>query len=199
MPRYRLRDRLDLFQVQQAAKRVAAEVGFGHHAREELAIVASELSSNALKYAKGGVLEMSALEDEHGRGMILIAHDSGPPFRNLDMAMQDGCDDDGPIDPATIFKRGGMGAGLGAVIRLTHSFRVESEANGKRVIAIRYLRRPGTRSRRPGRPGSLSKMSIRAPGKLPSKAPGKMPSKLPGKMPSKLPGKPSKMPGKLPR
>ena len=151
MPRYPLRDRLDLFQVQRAAKRLAADVGFGHHAREELAIVASELSSNALKYGKGGVLELSDLEDEHGRGMILIAHDSGPPFRNLDMALKDGFDDDGPIDPATILKRGGMGSGLGAIIRLTHSFRVESEPHGKRVIAIRYLRRPSTRSRRPSR------------------------------------------------
>jgi serine/threonine-protein kinase RsbT len=157
MPRYPLRDRLDLFHIQRAAKRFAAEVGFGHHAREELAIVASELSSNAIKYGKGGVLELSSLEDEHGRGMILIAHDSGPPFRNLDMAMQDGFDDNGPIDPATILKRGGMGAGLGAVIRLTHSFRVESEPHGKRVIAIRYLRRPGTRSRRPGRASKFPK------------------------------------------
>ena len=157
MPQYPLRDRLDLFHVQRAAKRVAAEVGFGHHAQQELAIVASELSSNAIKYGKGGVLELSSVEDEHGRGMILIAHDSGPPFRNLDMAMQDGFDDNGPIDPATILKRGGMGAGLGAVIRLTHSFRVESEPQGKRVIAIRYLRRPGTRSRRPGRMSKFPK------------------------------------------
>jgi anti-sigma regulatory factor (Ser/Thr protein kinase) len=151
MPRYPLRDKLDLFQVQRAAKRVATEIGFSHHAREELAIVASELSSNVIKYGKGGVLELSDLEDEHGKGMILIAHDSGPPFRHLSMAVQDGCDDNGPIDPATIFKRGGIGAGLGAVIRLTHTFRVESETDGKRVIAIRYLKRPSTRSRRPGR------------------------------------------------
>jgi anti-sigma regulatory factor (Ser/Thr protein kinase) len=172
MPRYPLRDRLDLFQVQRAAKRLAAEVGFGHHACQELAIVASELSSNVLKYGKGGVLELSSLDDEHGKGMILIAHDSGPPFRNLKMAMLDGHDDDGPIDPATIFKRGGMGAGLGAVIRLTHAFRVESEAQGKRVIAIRYLRRPSNRSRRPS-PGS----------KFPSRG-------------SKFPGRGSKFPKK---
>jgi anti-sigma regulatory factor (Ser/Thr protein kinase) len=151
MPRYSLRDRLDLFHIQRAAKRVAAGIGFNHHACEELAIVASELSSNAIKYGKGGVLELADLEDEHGKGMILIAHDSGPPFRHLSMAVKDGFDDSGPIDPASILKRGGMGAGLGAVIRLTHSFRVEDEPQGKRVIAIRYLRRPSTRSRRPGR------------------------------------------------
>jgi anti-sigma regulatory factor (Ser/Thr protein kinase) len=152
MPQIPIRDRLDLFQVQRAARKVAHEIGFHRLACEELAIVASELSSNALKYGNGGVLELEPVDDEHGVGMMLIAHDSGPPFRDLQMALQDGYDDNGPIDPGAILKRGGMGAGLGAIVRLTHLFRVESEANGKRVIAIRYLRKPAARrSRRPSR------------------------------------------------
>ena len=141
MPEHRIRDRLDLFQLQRATKQYAAQLGFDRRACEELAIVASELSSNVLKYGIKGTLEISSLEDTQGKAIVLAARDIGPPFRNLELAMQDGCDDNGPIDPALLASRGGIGAGLGAILRLTHSFRVEPEPVGKRVIAIRYLNR----------------------------------------------------------
>jgi anti-sigma regulatory factor (Ser/Thr protein kinase) len=147
--RFELRDRLDVFQIQRASKQFAAELGFDRIACQELAIVASELASNVLKYGKPGSLELVAISDDRGKGIGVVAHDSGPPFRNLEKAMQDGCDDDGPIDPAAILKRGGFGGGLGAVIRLTHTFRVDTEPKGKRVTAVRYLstgRRPAHRS-----------------------------------------------------
>src|SRR4029079_14397927 len=118
-PRYHLRERVDVFQIQRATKQFAAELGFGRHACQELAIVASELASNVLKYGKPGSLELLRISDSRGKGIELVARDSGPPFRNLETALQDGCDDNGPIDPANILKRGGFGGGLGAVIRLT--------------------------------------------------------------------------------
>jgi anti-sigma regulatory factor (Ser/Thr protein kinase) len=138
-PMYPVRERLDIFQVQRGTKQFAAELGFGRRACEELAIVASELSSNVLKYGKRGSLELSAIEDARGRGIVIVARDCGPPFRNLETALKDGHDENGPIDPAHILKRGGIGAGLGAVIRLTHSFRVEPEPGGKRIVVVRYL------------------------------------------------------------
>jgi anti-sigma regulatory factor (Ser/Thr protein kinase) len=147
--RFHLRDRLDVFQIQSATKQFAAELGFDRYAGQELAIVASELASNVLKYGMPGSLELLAISDSRGKGMGLIAHDSGPPFRNLEKALLDGYDDNGPIDPADILKRGGFGGGLGAVTRLTHSFRVESEPNGKRVLVVRYLQQGPRTARRP--------------------------------------------------
>ena len=56
------------------------------------------------------------------------------------MAIQDGCGDDGPIDPARQLGRGGIGSGLGAIIRLTDIF--EYRASPKSFRAVRYVRRP---------------------------------------------------------
>jgi anti-sigma regulatory factor (Ser/Thr protein kinase) len=137
--RFQLRDRLDIFQIQRATRQFAADLGFGRFACEELAIVASELSSNVLKYGRPGSLELVEVSDARGKGMGLIARDSGPPFRNLEKAMQDGFDDDGPIDPVHFLRRGGFGGGLGAVARLTNSFQVEPDPEGKRVTVVRYL------------------------------------------------------------
>src|SRR5215831_7498521 len=111
-PRFQLRDRLDVFQIQRATKKFAAELGFDRYACQELAIVASELASNVLKYGKPGSLELMAICDDQGKGIELVASDSGPPFRNLEKALQDGYDDEGPIDPAHILRRGGFGGGL---------------------------------------------------------------------------------------
>jgi len=140
--RCEIRGRIDVFHAQRRTKLFAAGVGFPEQPCQELAIVASELSSNIVKYGNYGFLELSMVQAAPGKGIALVARDWGPPFRNLEIALLDGCNEHGPIDPASILKRGGIGAGLGAVLRLTHHFAVEPEVDGKRVIAIRYLGRP---------------------------------------------------------
>jgi hypothetical protein len=55
------------------------------------------------------------------------------------MAMLDGCDDQGPIDPMELLHRKGIGGGLGAVLRLTHSLVVHPFADGKEIVVERYL------------------------------------------------------------
>ncbi|MCK6590160.1 MAG: ATP-binding protein [Polyangiaceae bacterium] len=142
-------DEIDIFSARRAARELAEELGFDKIEREELAIVASELASNIVKYGIRGRIEMDEVRDRVlGRGMELRAKDSGPPFHDVAMAIQDGYDDRGPLDPATLFKRRGIGGGLGAVIRFTDSFRCETEpdGSGKTVIVIRYRKRPKRRS-----------------------------------------------------
>jgi anti-sigma regulatory factor (Ser/Thr protein kinase) len=148
MPKYDVRDWVDLHHVQKRTAEFAAALGFSKRECGELAIVASELTSNILKYGVRGSIEIDAVADAGGSGVELIAHDCGPPFRNLETAKLDGHDDDGPIDPLDMLKRKGIGGGLGAVLRFTNSFRVEPEPGGKRVHVVRYLSR---RSRRPPR------------------------------------------------
>lgn len=141
MPKHEVRDFVDVLHVQTLIKRFAATLGFSSRECSELAIVASELSSNILKYGPPGSIELEAITEAGGTGIQVIAHDHGPPFKNLDLAVQDGWDDAGPIDPLSIFRRKGMGGGLGAVVRLTHRMTVIPAAQGKSVVAVRYLKR----------------------------------------------------------
>jgi serine/threonine-protein kinase RsbT len=149
MATYQVRERLDVYEPRRAVQARAEWLGFSRSDCQELAIVVSELVSNIIKYGISGSVEIQNVWHlDHGPGIAVVARDVGPPFHDLDMAVRDGCDDRGPIDPAMLLKRGGLGSGLGAVIRLTDSFRVEHLPEGKQVCVVRYLERV---SRRVGR------------------------------------------------
>jgi anti-sigma regulatory factor (Ser/Thr protein kinase) len=139
MRRYQVRDWVDVYHIQKCTITFALELGFTRRECSELAIVASELTSNILKYGPRGSIELAEAIEGERKGMAMTASDCGPPFRNLESAVLDGHDDQGPIDPLLLLKRKGMGGGLGAVIRLTHLFRVEPTAQGKQVFVVRYL------------------------------------------------------------
>lgn len=140
---YQIRDRLDVIAPRQAVTVIAEELGFRRKERGELAIVVSELGSNIIKYGVRGSIDLGAVSDvQHGVGVSIVAHDVGPVFYDLGMALQDGCDDHGPIDPKDLLRRDGLGIGLGAVVRLTHSLQVEYQAVGKQIKVVRYLKTP---------------------------------------------------------
>jgi anti-sigma regulatory factor (Ser/Thr protein kinase) len=166
MTEIRIDNRFDTLEAQRQTKQFAFHLGFSRRACAELAIVVSELSSNILKYGRPGRILLAEVNDAGRRGIGVRAYDVGPPFRDLESAVKDGCDDVGPIDPASIARRGGFGTGLGAIIRFTHSFRVEPLTRGKCVEVTRYL--PAGRSRPP----------LRAPGRRPSCAPSRFPKNL---------------------
>ena len=152
MSRHIVREALDVYSLREAVNRLALELGFQRRERAELLIVASELCTNIVKYGIRGSLELERHVDAvHGVGIVLIAHDIGPAFRNLKMALQDGCDDQGPIDPGVLMKRGGLGIGLGAVKRLTDGLTVEYSSDGKAIRVVRYLKRPPRKSSLPPR------------------------------------------------
>jgi len=142
MPSYDVRDWVDVFCVQRKVFQFAAGLGFSKRESGELTIVASELASNILKYGIMGAIRVETVEDERGLGLTLAASDRGPPFHSIAAALQDGWSDRGPIDPLDMLKRRGIGGGLGAVLRFTDSFRVDSETDGKTVHVVRYLRSP---------------------------------------------------------
>jgi anti-sigma regulatory factor (Ser/Thr protein kinase) len=133
----------DVISVRCAAREFARALGFAEHDSAELAIVASELASNIVKYGVRGSVRLDAVDDpQNGCGVRLVAFDRGPAFHDFDMALRDGCDDKGPLDPASLLGRGGIGAGLGAVARLSDELGWELDPAGKRVWAIRYAKRP---------------------------------------------------------
>jgi anti-sigma regulatory factor (Ser/Thr protein kinase) len=143
MSTHRIQHSLDVYAPRHTVETLGAALGFARTDRQELLIVVSELCSNIVKYGVRGVLELERVDDPmHGTGLLIVARDVGPPFRDLGMALQDGCDDHGPIDPAELLKRTGLGIGLGAVARLTDSLTVEQSPGGKSIRVVRYVKRP---------------------------------------------------------
>jgi anti-sigma regulatory factor (Ser/Thr protein kinase) len=139
----------DVAIARHQARRLAREHGVEPRRAGEVAIVVSELASNIVKYAGRGEIALCVTSMDGGagaagggafaatRGMVLTvqARDAGPPIHDLAVAMRDGHDDRGPLDPAAMAQRGGLGTGLGAVARLADSFEVRQEAGGKQITA----------------------------------------------------------------
>jgi anti-sigma regulatory factor (Ser/Thr protein kinase) len=146
MSSYVVREALDVYGLREAVGKLAAELGFQRRECAELLIVVSELCSNIVKYGVRGSFEFEPhVDPDLGVGIAIVAHDVGPAFRNFKLALRDGYDDQGPIDPGALMKRGGLGIGLGAVRRLTDSLSVDHTPNGKSIRVVRYLRRPPPR------------------------------------------------------
>lgn len=141
---YDIRVWVDVLTARRAVRDLASALGFPHREATELAIAASELGSNILKYGRYGMLASRPLEPRasggKGRGIVIVARDYGPQFHDLQTALKDGCDDRGPIDPLHLMSRKGIGGGLGAVLRFTHSFEVRPLEDGKEIVVERYVR-----------------------------------------------------------
>ena len=152
MSRHVVREALDVYALREAVGKLALELGFQRRERAELLIVVSELCTNIVKYGVRGSLELERHVDLiQGVGIAITASDIGPAFHDLKLALQDGYDDRGPIDPGALMKRGGLGIGLGAVRRLTDLLTVEYNSEGKSIRVVRYLRRPPRKSSLPPR------------------------------------------------
>ncbi|APR76457.1 Hypothetical protein A7982_01804 [Minicystis rosea] len=133
----------DPFPVQHEARALASRFGFARRDATEIAIAASELASNVLKYGVRGMVVIEAVHHPtRGLGVRLTAFDEGPPFVAFEDALRDGCDARGPLDPAAFAGRRGFGTGLGTVQRFTDLCGWAPEARGKRVWALRFLERP---------------------------------------------------------
>lgn len=145
MAQYDIREAVDIFAPRQAVRSLAGVLGFSSDAGLELAIVVSELASNILKYGVEGTVSIDALFGQrHGAGILIIARDVGAPFYDLQMALQDGCDDRGRLDPGVLLSRGGIGSGLGAICRFTDSFQLVAteDGKGKAIHVERFIKRP---------------------------------------------------------
>jgi len=141
--RHAVQHSVDAFAARRSAMDLAREIGFGRLACVEIAIATSELAVNIAKYGVRGHVTVSAVDDpRRGRGISIVAADCGPPFHDFEMALRDGCDDEGPLEPSAILGRHGLGSGLGAVSRFTDELTCVPTSEGKEVRAVRYLIRP---------------------------------------------------------
>jgi anti-sigma regulatory factor (Ser/Thr protein kinase) len=141
----------DAVLIAPQARRLAQLFGFDAKRAAEIAIVASELASNIAKHGIRGDLTIILDDDTPPRGAVtLLARDVGPPIKDLRTAATDGWDDEGPIDPAHLLGRGGLGTGLGAILRLSDRFDYQELPEGKEIV-VRFFRG--------GRPASMLETS----------------------------------------
>lgn len=143
MPTQVLHEEIDVFAARTAMRQFAQALGFTRQESEELAIVVSELAWNILRHAGSGHIQIDRVEDPvGGLGIRILASDPGAPIADLELAIQDGYDSAGPIDPATLLRRGGIGGGLGAVVRFTDQFEMRPRPEGKEIEVQRFRVRP---------------------------------------------------------
>ena len=140
MRSYAVVKRDDAVVIAPQARRLAVQFGLGAKRSAEIAIVVSELATNIAKHGIRGEITLILDDDVPPRGeLTVIARDVGPPIRDLALAMTDHYDDRGPIDPSLILHRGGLGTGLGAVLRLSDRFEYKELEEGKE-IRVRFFR-----------------------------------------------------------
>lgn len=137
---YAVAKRDDAVVIAPQARRLAVQFGLGAKRSAEIAIVVSELATNIAKHGIRGEITLILDDDVPPRGeLTVIAKDVGPPIRDLALAMTDHYDDRGPIDPSLILHRGGLGTGLGAILRLSDRFEYRDLEEGKE-IRVRFFR-----------------------------------------------------------
>ncbi|NVB40493.1 ATP-binding protein [Pseudenhygromyxa sp. WMMC2535] len=105
--------------AQTWALRLAEELGFERDAQWRIAISVSEAATNMVTHGGGGCLSLRGITEPH-EGLRIEARDAGPGIDDPERAFQDhvsrGVDlREQPSNP----RPRGLGAGLGAIRRLT--------------------------------------------------------------------------------
>lgn len=117
-----LRASEDVIRARLAARELVRHAGLGLTDQTRMATAVSELARNAVRYAVGGVCELSDLSDARFVRLQACVHDTGPGIQDVRLAMTDG------------YSSGGsLGAGLPGARRLMDGFDIQSSPAGTRV------------------------------------------------------------------
>lgn len=130
-----VQDVTQVAETRRAVARLAGEVGFDETDTGRASLVASEMCTNLVKHAGGGVLLARPVSD----GIELLAVDRGPGMTDPQECLRDG-----------FSTAGSAGTGLGAISRLADGFDLYSQPGGGTVVLGRLRNRqaePGVRAR----------------------------------------------------
>ncbi len=118
-------DQNDILRARSAGREIARRIGFSTVDQTRIATAISELTRNALVYARGGVCTISTVSKEDQQMTIhVVVSDEGPGIPDISVALQPG------------FSTGrGLGQGLPAVRRLMHSLDINSGPTGTVIAA----------------------------------------------------------------
>lgn len=126
--------------AQARARALARDAGLDVRAQWAAAIIASELSTNVLKFGPPGTL---TLRRSSGPPPFLEieAADRGPGLRDVDDALRDGVSEG--VDYArldvSLAGRRGLGLGLGAVHRLAAQLTIRARPGGGTIVLARVV------------------------------------------------------------
>lgn len=116
--------------AREAARALGRGIGFGDVECDQIAIVVSELASNLMRHAGGGVIRLARAGQAERRGIQVVAEDRGPGIADPERALTDGYS-----------TAGGLGVGLGTVNRLMDDLTLSSPpGGGTRVACCRWIR-----------------------------------------------------------
>ena len=112
-------------EARRAVADLGAAAGLSANDLGRAALIATELCTNLVKYAKRGMVVLSRFSEHGTRGVQLIAVDGGPGFANFGASARDGHT-----------TGGSLGVGLGAVIRASDLFDVYTrEGQGSGLLS----------------------------------------------------------------
>ena len=113
--------------VRRAAGARARSLGFTEERAGEIAIAASELSTNLFRHAVRGMMLLRVRRGATASALELFSIDSGPGFEDLSIIMRDGESTGGTL-----------GIGLGAVRRFSTSFDAHSVPGRGTIIVATF-------------------------------------------------------------
>jgi anti-sigma regulatory factor (Ser/Thr protein kinase) len=150
--RIRLSDSSQAGEARRTATRAAQQAGLGEADCGRVAIVASELASNALRHAGGGEILINTTNSGAPKGIEMVAIDRGPGIADLARCMADGYS-----------TAGSLGHGLGAIRRLSTMMDIYSApARGTAIYARVEAQNEATNT--PVQEPSWWALSVPAPG-----------------------------------
>jgi anti-sigma regulatory factor (Ser/Thr protein kinase) len=129
---------VDVYIAMAHGRDLASGLGFNAIDRTKIEIMILELARNILRHADGsGDLQVSSVEDDQRRGVLITARDDGPGIPNIARALEDG-----------FSTAGTLGAGLPGVKRLADAFEIDSTLGRGTVVKAWKWNTPPARGRR---------------------------------------------------
>ena len=109
----------DIIKSRQMVKDISRRIGFEEQIQDELVLVASELASNIVKYAKFGKLIITPLIEDSKKGIQIESLDKGIGINNVEESLKDGYS-----------TSNSLGYGLGTVNRIMDELIILPNENG---------------------------------------------------------------------
>ena len=120
-----IRASVDVVQVRQAVRALAASLGLTLIDQTKIVTAASELARNTLEHGGGGTARVEVITRGGKAGLRAIFEDNGPGIPDVNAALSDG-----------FTTGGGMGLGLGGSKRLVHDFDLKTNVGEGTCVTI---------------------------------------------------------------
>jgi anti-sigma regulatory factor (Ser/Thr protein kinase) len=118
-------DRSQVGEARRSALQLAESLGFTEIQAGKVALAVTEAATNIVKHAGNGKVLLAPLVRADAVGLEILALDRGPGMVNVGASMRDGYS-----------SSGSMGAGLGALSRLSPSFDLYSQGGGGTALRL---------------------------------------------------------------